>query len=176
MKHLNGTKKLTLTLSAGNLRCIKWHVDASFAVHPDCKSHAGAATSFEDGKGAVQSVLRKQRLNTKSSAESKLVGVDDTSVMIPWTKLFMEEQGHEIERNTLHQDDKSTVLLEENGKKSSGKRTRALNIRCFFPTDQVEKGNMLVKRCPTDNMVGDFHTKPSQGEKFRKFCDAILGC
>jgi hypothetical protein len=68
MKHLNGTKKLRQTLIAGNPRCcIKWHVDASFAVHPDCKSHARAAVSFEDGKGVVQSVSRKQRLNTKSS-------------------------------------------------------------------------------------------------------------
>eukprot|EP00978_Attheya_sp_CCMP212_P044901 scaffold326348_cov39-Attheya_sp.AAC.1 len=77
MKYLNGTKKLRLTLSAGNIRCIKWYVDASFAVHPDYKSHTGATMSFEDGEGAVQSVSRKQRLNTKSSTESELVGVDD---------------------------------------------------------------------------------------------------
>ena len=53
MKRLNGAKKLRPTLSAGSLRCIKWPVDASFAVHPNCKSHAGAAASFEDGKGAA---------------------------------------------------------------------------------------------------------------------------
>jgi hypothetical protein len=56
MKYLNGTKKLQLILSAGNLHCIKWYVDASFAVHPDFKSHTGAAMNFEDGDGAVQSV------------------------------------------------------------------------------------------------------------------------
>jgi hypothetical protein len=91
--------------------------------------------------------------------------------MILWTKVFMEEQGYEIERNMLHHGNKSAILLEENGKKSSDKMTRALNIRCFFLTDQVEKGNVIVKCCPTDNMVGDFHAKPLQGEKFRKLCD-----
>jgi hypothetical protein len=70
MKYLNGTKKKRLTLSAGNLRCIKWYVDASFAVHPDFKSCTGATMSFEDDKGAVQYVSRKQKLNTKSSTEA----------------------------------------------------------------------------------------------------------
>ena len=82
MKYLNGTKKLRLNLSAGNLHCIKWYVDASFAVHPDFKSHTGAVMHFEDGAGAVQSVLRKQKLNTRRSMESELVGADDISVMI----------------------------------------------------------------------------------------------
>jgi hypothetical protein len=34
MKYLNGTRELKLTLSADNLHCIKWYVDASFAVNP----------------------------------------------------------------------------------------------------------------------------------------------
>jgi hypothetical protein len=40
---------------------------------------------------------------------------------------------YEIEKNILYQDNMvSAILLEENGKKSSGKRTRALNIQYFF--------------------------------------------
>jgi hypothetical protein len=167
-----------LTLSVDNLHCIKWHVDASFAVHPDYKSHTGATMSYGDGdgEGAVQSISRKQKLNTKSSTKSELVEVHDVSVMILWTKLFLEEQGYDINSNILYQDNKSAILLETNGKKSSGKRTRALNIRYFFLTDQVEKGNVTIVYCPSDGMVGDFHTKPLQGEKFCKFQNAILGC
>mgnify|MGYP002176679840 FL=1 len=176
MKYLNGTRKKKLILSADDIRCIKWYVDASFAVHPDYKSHTGATMSFADGKGAVQSISRKQKLNTRSSTEAELVGVDDVSVMILWTKLFLEAQGYAIEKNILYQDNKSAILLERNGKKSSGKRTRALNIRYFFMTDQVEKGNVSIEYCPTDDMIGDFHTKPLQGEKFRKFRTEILGC
>ncbi len=173
MKYLNGTRELKLTLSADNLHCIKWYVDASFAVHPDYKSHTGATMSYGDGDGAVQSISRKQKLNTRSSTESELVGDDDVPVMILWTKLFLEEQGYDINSNILYQDNKSAILLETNGKKSSWKRTQALNIRYFFLTDQVEKGNVTIVYCP---MVGDFHTKPLQGEKFQKFQNTILGC
>jgi hypothetical protein len=132
--------------------------------------------SFAEGKGAVQSISRKQKLNTRSSTEAELVGVDDVSVMILCTKLFLEAQGYAVEKNILYQDNKSAILLERNGKKSSGKRTRALNIRYFFMTDQVEKGNVSIEYCPTDDMIRDFHTKPLQGEKFRKFRTEILGC
>jgi hypothetical protein len=151
-------------------------VDTSFAVHPDYKSYTGATMSYGDGDGAVQSISRKEKLNTRSSTESELVGVDDVSVMILWTKLFLQEQGYDINSNILYQDNKSAILLETNGKKSPGKRNRALHIRYFFLTDQVEKGKVTIAYCPTDDMVGDFHTKPLQGEKFRKFRNAILRC
>jgi hypothetical protein len=38
--------------------------------------------SSGDGDGTVQSISRKQKLNTKSGTESELVGVDDVLVMI----------------------------------------------------------------------------------------------
>jgi hypothetical protein len=82
MKYLNDTKESKLTLSADNLHCIKWYMNASFAVHPDYKSHTGTTMAHGDGDGAVQSISRKQKLNTKSSTESELVGVDNVSVMI----------------------------------------------------------------------------------------------
>ena len=173
LKYLNGTRKYCLTLSADNLRVIKWYVDASFAVHPDFNSHTGATMMM--GTGAIQSASMKQKLNTRSSTEAEIVGVDDLAPKIFWTKLFLEAQGYQVEKNILYQDNKSSILLETNGRKSAGKRSRALNIRYFFITDQVEKGNVVVEHCPTDVMVADFMTKPLQGAKFRTFRKAILG-
>ena len=173
MKYLNGTKKLVLNLSAESLSVVKWYVDASFAVHPDFKSHTGAVMTM--GKGAIQSLSRKQKLNTRSSTEAELVAADDTAGMILWTKLFLEDQGYGIQRNILYQDNKSAILLETNGRRSAGKRSRAINIRYFFLTDQVEKGNVTIEYCPTDEMWGDYMTKPLQGVKFKKFRDEILG-
>jgi hypothetical protein len=73
------------------------------------------------------------------------VGANDASVLVLWTKLFPAEQGYMVNDNILFQDNKSTILLQENGKKSSGSRTRALNIRYFFlSTDQIEKGNVRI--------------------------------
>ena len=126
-------------------------------------------------KEAITSSSRKQKLNMRSSTEAELVSADDMSNMILWTKLFMEAQGYPLKENILHQDNKSAILLEENGKRSSSKRTRALNIRYFFLTDQIEKGNVTITYCSTDDMVGDYQTKPLQGAKFEKFKKLIMG-
>ena len=173
MKYLNGTQEKVLTLKIDSINIIKWYVDASFAVHDDFKSHTGAIMSM--GKGALQSISRKQKLNTRSSTEAELVGVDDISIMILWTRLFLEHQGYDIEKNIIYQDNKSSILLETNGRKSAGKWSRALNIRYFFISDQVEKGNVIVDYCPTEQMVGDMLTKPLQGNKFLQFRNIILG-
>ena len=171
--YFNGTRGDKLILSADSLSVIKWHVDASFGVHPDFKSHTGISMSLGDGCPISNS--RKQKLNTRSSTEAELVGADDAANMILWTKLFMEAQGHVIDQNILYQDNKSAILLEVNGKRSSSKRTRALNLRYFFLTDQVEKGNLSIEYCPTDDMTADYFTKPLTGVKFRRFKLAIMG-
>jgi hypothetical protein len=87
----------------------------------------------------------------------------------------MEAQGYEIKKNILYQDNKSAILLETNGKKSSSKRTCALNICYFFLTDQIEKGNVTIEYCPTLEMIGDYMTKPLQGKLFETFRKEIIG-
>ena len=125
--------------------------------------------------GAVQAMSKKQKLNTWSSTEAELVSVDDAMTMILWTKLFLDAQGYSVEKNILYQDNKSSILLEVNGQRSAGKRSRALNVRYFFVTDQVEKGNLQIEYCPTAAMKADVLTKPLQGNKFRYFRDQMLG-
>jgi hypothetical protein len=79
--------------------------------------------------------------------------VDDAATMILWTELFFEAQGYNVDENIVFQDNKSTILLEINGKKSSRKQTRALSIQYFFITNQVEKGKTQIEHCGTNNMV-----------------------
>ena len=173
LRYINGTRNDKLILSADDLHVIKWYVDSAFAVHPDFKSHTGGGMTY--GRGMPITMSRKQKLNTRSSTEAELVGADDMSTMVLWTKLFMEAQGVEIKKNILYQDNKSTILLENNGKRSSGKRTRAFNIRYFFLTDQIEKGNLSVEYCSTTEMIADYMSKPLQGKLFQKFKKLIMG-
>jgi len=171
--YLNGTRKKGLFLRIDEVNVIKWWVDASFGVHPDFKSHTGAIMSM--GGGAFQSFSKKQKLNTRSSNESELVALDDVSVHIMWTKLFLEHQGYRVDKNIVFQDNKTSMLLEINGLKSAGKRSRAINLRYFWMTDQIKKGNVSVEYCPTGEMKADFFTKPLVGAKFFRFRKSILG-
>ena len=172
VKYLRQTPDLYLTLEADDLQVMKWWVDASFAVHNDMRSHTGATMSL--GKGSIYSTSTRQRLNTTSSTEAELVGVADAMPMILWTRYFLEAQGYHVNDSVVYQDNQSAMLLEKNGKASSSKRTRHINIRYFFVTDRAQSGEISIEYCPTEEMVGDFFTKPLQGSQFRKFRKAIL--
>jgi hypothetical protein len=173
MKYLRGTKDLPLILSADGSGILKWWIDGSHAVHQNMRGHTGAGFSL--GRGFPLTTSKKQKLNTRSSTESEVVGVDDCMPAILWTRYFMKAQGYGVRENIVYQDNKSAILLEKNGKASSTKRTKHINIRFFFVTDRVKKNEVSVEWCPTEDMIADFMTKPTQGALFRKFRDQIMG-
>ena len=173
IKYLRGTKDLPLMLSASSTGILKWWVDGSFAVHPEMRGHTGGGLSLGRGFPIVTST--KQKLNTRSSTETELVGVDDCMPAICWTRYFVQAQGYEVRENIVYQDNQSAILLEKNGKASSSKRTKHINIRYYFVTDRIKQRELTVEWCPTGDMVADFMTKPLQGALFRKFRDQIMG-
>jgi hypothetical protein len=148
-----------------------WYVDALFAVHPNVRGHTGGGLT---GRG-FPIVAWKQKLNTKSSTESKLVGINDMMPIMLWTCYFLLSQGYGIVENLLLQDNKSSILIEQNGKALSGKCTRHINIRYFFITDRVNMKEISIGWCSTKKMVADFMMKPLQGSHFRTLRDYIMG-
>ena len=94
LRYLRDSRHLSVTLEADAMNVIQWWVDASFATHPNCRSHTGATLSF--GKGSVYLMSSKQKLNTRSSTEAELVGINDVLSMILWTQLFLEAQGYKL--------------------------------------------------------------------------------
>jgi hypothetical protein len=88
--------------------------------------------------------------------------------------LFFEAQGYPVKDNVLYQDNKSAMLLEENGWQSAGNRSRHLNIWLFFFKYQKDKGNISIQYCTTDQMIGVYMTKPLHSKKFEKFRRSIM--
>ena len=127
------------------------------------------------GRGFPIVISTKQKLNTRSSTETELVGSDDFMPEICWTRYFLKAEGYRILDNVLFQDNKSSIILEKNGKALSSKRTKHINIRYLFITDRVAQGNESFVWCTTRDMIEYFMTKPLQGAMFRKFRDHIMG-
>ena len=64
------------------------------------------------------------------------------------------------------------MLLETNRHKSAGKHSHHLNIRYFYVTDQKAKG--YIEYCLTNEMIGDYMTKPLHGAKFDSFHQQMM--
>jgi hypothetical protein len=173
MEYLRGDQDRPLVLKAENDGLLMWYVVALFAVHPNMRGHTGGGLTM--GQGFLIVASWKQKMNTKSLTESKLVGINDMMPIMLWTCYFLLSQGCGIVENLLLQDNKSSILLERNGKASSGKRTRHINIQYFFITDQVNMKEISIGWCPTKKMVADFMMKPLQRSHFRNLRDYIMG-
>jgi hypothetical protein len=172
IQYLQGSLQLPLTLEADNFNIVKWWVDGAYGVHPDCRSQTGGTASL--GKGSIISTSLKQKLNTRSSTETELVAADDMMPHLCWTNYFLQCQYYHVLGTVMYQDNKSAILLETNGKRSSSKRTKHINIRYFFITDRIQNQELNIEYCPTGLMIADFFTKPLQGKKFLEFRSAIM--
>ena len=172
IKYLRQTEDMALTIECDSLLVTKWWVDASFGCHEDLKSHTGGMMSL--GKGAIYATSTRQKLNTRSSTEGELVAVHDVLPQILWTRNFLIDQGFKLHNNLLFQDNQIAILLENNGRGSSSKRTRHIDIRYFFIKDRVDKDEVKIEYCNTDTMIADFFTKPLQGARFTELRNKIL--
>ena len=128
-------------------------------------SHTGAFMTMVTLGAYVQP--RKQSMNTKSSTEAEIVGVDAVMTQLIWTRYLLKEQGYMIHNNVIYQDNQSAIRLKKNGRRSIINRTRHINIRYYFITDRIVKQEESVEFFPTLDMIGDYFTKTLQGSQFR---------
>ena len=135
MTYIQGTIGLPLIFSIDKSGNIKWYVDAAFAVHYVMRSHTGGFMTMGKRGAYVHSI--KQKLNTNSSTEDELVGVDDVLTQLIWTQYYLKEQGHMIQDNVIYQDN------------------HIINIRYYFITDRIMKQEASVEFFTTIDMIGD---------------------
>jgi len=171
VNYLYATCDLGICLEAGNPISVFAYVDASHGVHIDGKGHTGAVISLF--KGSVYVKSSKQKINTKSSTESELVGISDSLSMIIWIRNFLEAQGYCMSAAVLYQDNQSTIVLANKGA-STSERTRHVALRYFFVKDRIQNGEISLQYLSTQQMIADILTKPLQGSLFRRLRDELL--
>jgi len=90
------------------------------------RSHTGIVMTL--GKGVRYSTSCKQKINTKSSTEAELVAIDDTMGQILWMRHFLAAQGMDMPTTIIYHDNKSMILLVENGTTSNIRCTKHLDV------------------------------------------------
>jgi hypothetical protein len=66
------------------------------------------------------------------------------------------------------------MKLETNGMTSPGKRTKHFDIKFFYFTDIIKRGEINVKYCLTDEINAHYTTKTLVRLKFIKFTNCIM--
>lgn len=122
---------------ATNLLELHNWVDATYIVHDNMRSHTDGV--FLMGIDTFNEKSTKQKLNSKSSTESKVIGMLDYVPYSIWMGYFLAAQGYKIKRNVLYQENQSAILLEKNGRTSCTGNSRHVNIRYFWVKDKWTK-------------------------------------
>ena len=148
-------------------------IDAAYAVYEDMKGQTGGCMSM--GYGVIHVRSLKQKLNTKSSTKTEIVGMSEYIPYNIWLSMFLKEQGYDLMDNVVFQDNQSAIRMEINGRNSCTGNSRHIHIRYFFVKDRIDKKEMRVEYCPTEHMLADYFTKPSQGARFKNYRDYIMG-
>ena len=95
-------------------------------MHTNMRGHTVGGLSMERGFTIVSSI--KHNLNRRSSTETKIAAEDYCMPAVLWARYWLDTQVYDVFDNIVYQDNKSDMLLENNGKASSRKRKKHINI------------------------------------------------
>jgi hypothetical protein len=170
--YVESTRNLTLRLRCYLPPKISAFIDASFATHPNMRSHSGVCLTM--GVGAFYSKSTAQKLNSTSSCHAEMVALAKCMQQGLWSKYFIEDQGYPPSPITAFQDNQSTIKLMENGRPTSG-LSRHIRIGYFWVHNLILKKVIKMVYCPTEFMIADIMIKPLQESLFRTMRDRIMG-
>jgi hypothetical protein len=173
LEYMKGTTQYNYVLGADSMNELRSWVDTSYAVHPDMRSHTGGVMSFGT-YGLVCKSSSKQKLNTQNSTETEVVGASNFLPNTMRVQMFLAGQSYTLEKSALVQDNEIAMKLEKNGRMSAGQKSRHIHTRYFWINDRTVATGIIVRHCPTLEMLADFFTKPLQGNLIRRFRDVIL--
>lgn len=172
LSYLLFSKSNKMILCIGQNPKLKAFVDASFGLYEDGKSITGVVIMLGDATIYVKS--GKQKIVTRSSTESELVGISDALSQVLWTREYLLAAGIEVGPAIVYQDNKSTIFLANKGR-STSERSRHIKIRYFFVSHYISAGEIKLEYLPTEDMVADALTKPLHGTLFKTFADTLTG-
>ena len=163
--YIAGTKEKGIQFGSDNRCTLYAAVDASYACHPDMKSHTCCTLHIGNKSRACQSLSKKQTIIADSSTVAEFVATHTVSKEIMWARNFMKSVGHEQKFATiLYEDNMSTISMIKN--KSNGKKTKHVEIRYNMIRDQVSIQVIATEWMPTKDMTSDMFTKALSSAPF----------
>jgi hypothetical protein len=164
-RYLIGTSNLYLWYPLESNLDLMGYTDADYAgCLSDRKSTSGMAIYL--GPCLVTWASKKQHTVALSTAESEYIAAALTCAQLLWVRQQLQDFGVNIECVPIMCDNTSAINISRNPVQHS--RTKHIEIRHHFLRDHVEKGNISLEFCATDEQWADIFTKPLLRERFEK--------
>lgn len=167
--YLKGTMDFWLTLGGEDKTPLLGYSDADGMSTEGRQAISGYA--FLIG-GAVSWSSKRQDVVALSTSEAEYIALSHAIKEAIWLRNYL----HEVWKLPLHptpvlSDNQSAIALAKDDRYHS--RTKHIDIRYHFICYHIEKGNVEVSYCPTEDMVADILTKALPSMKAKHFASCL---
>ena len=113
---------------------------------------------FQMSGCAVSWKSKRQNCVALSTAEAEYVALSSAVQEAMWLQHLVAELNNQpVDTVTIMEDNKSAICMAKETKCHG--RAKHISIKYHFVREQVESKNVMLKYCPTENMVADVLTK-----------------
>lgn len=177
LRYLAGTKSAGLLFgrnSNAKVISVSAYADADWGSdHTDRKSITGWVTMVNGDP--ISWASKKQKVVSQSSCEAELYSEAAAINEIKWLRGLLGEihmSAADDPAPILYGDNQSTQELTRSGIKSE--RTKHIDIKYHFVTDEVSSGQVRLQWIPTAQQLADVLTKALGIQQHRMLCDKLM--
>ena len=164
-RYLKKTGDLVLFYPAGDTFDLVGFADADFAGYQvDRKSTSGMAHFL--GSSLISWGTKKQNFMALSTSEAEYAAAAACCSQLLWIKQLLEDFGINIKVIPLMCGNTSAVSMRKNP--VHHKRTKHIDVRHHVLRDNVEKGNIVLTYCQTEEKIADIFTKALSKDQFER--------
>ncbi|GKA77692.1 retrovirus-related pol polyprotein from transposon TNT 1-94 [Tanacetum coccineum] len=162
-RYIKGTTHLGLWYPKGSGIETVVYADSDHAGdYVDRKSTSGICTFM--GCCLTSWFSKKQTALAISTTEAEYVSARKACQQALWMKQALVDYGIRLDDIPIMCDNKGAIDLSKNPVQHS--RTKHIEIRHHFLRDNVQKGNISIKKVPLEDNIVDILTKPLKRESF----------
>ena len=165
LRYLQATPTHDICFSGSSEGELIGYTDADWADDIETRRSTSGYV-FLLNKGCISWRSKKQRTVALSSTEAEYMALSEAIQEAVWLKAFTSELGEEVSDGalTVFEDNQGAIALAKNPE--FHKRTKHIDIRYHFVREKVEEGQVVLKYCPTQDMLADIMTKPITAAQF----------
>lgn len=165
LRYLKGTPDLCLWYPRGYNFDLLGYDDAGYVgFHVDRKSTS--RTSHFLGSCLVSWGTKKQNSVGLSTAKAKYVAATSYCAQLLWIRQQLMDYGIFVNCVPIFYDNTSAINIAKTPCRH--KRTKHIDIRHHFLRDNVEKGNISINFCKTEDQIADSFTKALSRDHFER--------
>lgn len=171
LEYLCSTAELGIQYSSEEGNTLKTYADASFACHPDGRSHTGIICTVSGGPVFFKS--SKQKLVTKSTTDSELIACDEGIDVALYLNDLLGEMGNSGDAPIpIYQDNQTTIITMTKGRLLSKRRN--IKAKLAYAREQIQEGNIQLIYLPSNSMIADGLTKALRGAAYTEFKSKVI--